>query len=224
MLRNVRNLFSYRPKSGRYNNTTYKEAMRQLRGIVGFDFDLRKPLTPGKKSAIRKAYDELSSISAGYSSFVPIKRKRRESKTAYKKRLKETRKGFGNLHYLRGVKVSNIPEDAHTLFRNQRLIVTYRGGRDIWIKVPKKVKAGIVASGDLDPLRIFILDAMARTRCDSAGIYYATGGMGPKMQAPAIERGELTQGLQGFIYRYVGAITDESSLSAIGGIILRQEH
>jgi len=72
--------------------------MKELRGKVNFDYDLRKSLSPGQKSAIVKAWNDLS-VSTDQSRhtghFVPIRRNPGESERKYRQRVNRIQAQFG---------------------------------------------------------------------------------------------------------------------------------
>ena len=80
-------------KSTKKPKINYKNRMKNIRGFVRFDYDLRKPLRPGQKGAITKAFKEIHLYRN--KRYVPIPKKRSESKTAHRRRTKNIHKNLG---------------------------------------------------------------------------------------------------------------------------------
>lgn len=115
----------------------YKAAMRELRGLVGFDYPLNRRLNNGQKAAIRKAANSLAAIRKTTLKPVPIKRKRGESREKYKRRFKYekeklTGKGLTEEHgkYVKEAGKHFVLFGGHgdRKLENNRLIVT--GGKN----------------------------------------------------------------------------------------------
>ena len=70
----------------------YKAALRELRGKIAFDYDLRFRLSPGQKAAIRRAYNAYSAVSKSPIRPLEIPRKRGESMAQYARRFRKTRR------------------------------------------------------------------------------------------------------------------------------------
>lgn len=67
--------------------------MKTIRGAVNFNYDLRKPMSAGQKSAVTKAF--LAMVEYKTKRFVPIRKKRTETKKEYKTRRKIIKENMG---------------------------------------------------------------------------------------------------------------------------------
>ena len=70
----------------------YKSALRELRGKIAFDYPLNRRLSPGQKSAIRRAYNSYSAVSKTSIRPLEIKRRRGESMAQYARRFRKTKR------------------------------------------------------------------------------------------------------------------------------------
>ena len=70
----------------------YKSALRELRGKIAFDYPLNRRLSPGQKSAIRRAYNSYSAVSKTSIRPLEIKRRRGESMAQYGRRFRKTKR------------------------------------------------------------------------------------------------------------------------------------
>lgn len=93
--------------------------MKQLRGKVKFDYKLNRNLTPGQKSAITRAINQLPEDQTAR--FIAPKKKRGESGTAFAKRLNTIKRNEGQekTRFL-GVFVK-APPGAKASFKNDRV-------------------------------------------------------------------------------------------------------
>ena len=70
----------------------YKAAMKELRGKIAFDYPLNRKLTPGQKSAIRRAYNSYRAVSKTSIQPLEIRRKRGETREQYARRFRKTKR------------------------------------------------------------------------------------------------------------------------------------
>lgn len=88
------------------NNSTngvHAQRLKQIRGFVNFDFDLRKPLSKYQKAKIKKYHDEIDALTAR-----PYQVYRPQSKD----RLKKAQQFAQHEKRLPGLKVAFIPTDG----------------------------------------------------------------------------------------------------------------
>ena len=70
----------------------YKAALRELRGKIAFDYPLNRRLSPGQKSAIRRAYNSYRAVSKTSIQPLEIRRKRGETMAQYARRFRKTKR------------------------------------------------------------------------------------------------------------------------------------
>ena len=70
----------------------YKAALRELRGKIAFDYPLNRRLSPGQKSAIRRAYNAYSAVSKTPIQPLEIRRKRGETREQYARRFRKEKR------------------------------------------------------------------------------------------------------------------------------------
>ncbi len=95
----------------------YKEMMKELRGLVNFDYDLRKELHPRQKGKIQKYYDELQEAKGQ-----PV----RVYRPRNKKKLRAVQDAAGM--ELNGFKIALIPDTDP----NNRIKVDYKNGEVVF--------------------------------------------------------------------------------------------
>jgi len=97
------------PKSKRKVNSNFSKIAKELKGKVTFNIDLRKTdsnpsiqsntdhFNFGERMALLKAWREYR-VYKNSTNLIPIQRERKESKTAFKKRLRQTKNEMGQGH------------------------------------------------------------------------------------------------------------------------------
>lgn len=103
-------------KSTKKPKINYKNRMKNIRGFVRFDYDLRKPLRRGQKGAITKAFRELHLYRN--KRYVPIPKKRGESETHHRTRTKNIHKNMGQ-HDMRGRLIKGVFVDVPVSVKGQ---------------------------------------------------------------------------------------------------------
>lgn len=83
--------------------------MKNIRGFVRFNYDLRRELTRGQKGAVTKAFQEIHLYRN--KRYVPIPKKRGESKTRHRTRTKNIHKNLGQ-HDMRGRLIKGVFVDV----------------------------------------------------------------------------------------------------------------
>lgn len=84
-------------------NGIHAARLKDIRGFVDFDFDLRKPLTKYQKTKIKRYYDEIDKLTA-----VPHQVYRPRTK----QHLKAAQKFSGQQNELKGLKVAFVPNNG----------------------------------------------------------------------------------------------------------------
>lgn len=101
----------------------YSHRMKTIRRFVNFDYDLRKPLSGGQKSAVTKAFREIHSYRERR--YIPLPKHRGESATAYKARRKEIKTFSGQDDHrgrlIKGIFL-DIPVEQDGLKREVRVV------------------------------------------------------------------------------------------------------
>lgn len=103
-------------KSTKKPKINYKNRMKNIRGFVRFDYDLRKPLRPGQKGAITKAFQEIHLYRN--KRYIPIPKKRGESKTRHRKRTRNIHKNMGQQDH-RGRLIKGVFVDVPVSVKGQ---------------------------------------------------------------------------------------------------------
>lgn len=97
--------------------------MKNIRRFVKFDYDLRKPLKRGQKGAITKAFKEITAYKS--KRYIPLPKRRKETKTAFKRRRKKIKSNLGQMDYsgrlVKGVFV-DVPMDTNVEITDDQLI------------------------------------------------------------------------------------------------------
>jgi len=113
------------------NIFNYKVAMKRLRGKVSFNYDLRKSLSAGQKSAIKKAHNLATEYgiakTTSKATFLKIPRKRGETKKKYSKRVKTIKKNMGQSDTQFTGVFTDSPvhlKDVHFSFKGNKLTIT----------------------------------------------------------------------------------------------------
>ena len=91
------------------NDFDYKSAMRELRGIVNFNYPLNRKLSPGQKAAIHRSFNALAKVKRRGLTPVPVRRLPRESKAHLKKRSRELRAKTESNPLLSGAVTLQVP-------------------------------------------------------------------------------------------------------------------
>lgn len=107
-------------KSTKKPKINYNNRMKNIRRFVRFNYDLRKPLTGGQKGAITKAFREIHLYRN--KRYIPVRKKRAESKTAFKKRSKTIRQNLGQDDY-RGRLIKGVFVDVPTSVKGRPIKV-----------------------------------------------------------------------------------------------------
>lgn len=110
-------------KSNKKRKINYNNRMKTIRRFVNFDYDLRRPLSGGQKSAITKAFREIHSYRDRR--YIHLPQHRDETKTEYKARRKEIKTYSGQDDH-RGRLVKGVFVDVPTGFEARMVKKTKR--------------------------------------------------------------------------------------------------
>lgn len=136
---------------GRKKPFNYKSALKSLRGKITFDYDLRRKLSSGKKSAIRKAAKEFSRMQSAR--LIKPPKHPLESNKHYNQRISDLKKNYAQPGSLAKGVFIQVPKEARFRVKDSQIKIQVPEKRYKEIFVPLDI-AKFMADAEAFIMRI----------------------------------------------------------------------
>jgi len=108
-------------KSTKKSDNFYSKALKNIHELgKKYKFSRKRKFSSGQKSAITREYNKIKSYK--YSQFIKIPKKRKESKSRYKQRVKKIKNQYGQENNLAGLFIPITKEKIKFKIKDDRLI------------------------------------------------------------------------------------------------------